>query len=331
MTPRERVLAAVRHKGFDRIPHQLDTTDGANQVLSNYFHDENYAWKVLDNHLLRCKNKAHRYDVDGGYHDLWGVEWYTGNDGTMGMTRGVVLPEPDLSGYAFPVPDPMRIQTQIDDMIEKHPDRFRIFEASHTLFEPAWGLRTMEEMLCDMLTEPEFTEKLFDQILEYQLGVIDAAAARPIDCIMFGDDWGQQKGLIMGAPLWRRWIQPRMRRLFDRVKQHGLLVCLHSCGDLREILGDLIDMGLDIYNTFQPEIYDVEKFSREYGGKLTIYGGISTQGVMAFGTPQEVRDETRRMMDLLGPQGYIVSPTHQITPDTPVANVLAFMDAVQNQ
>lgn len=330
MTQRERVRLAAQHKSADIIPHQLDVTDGANQKLLQYYGDPDYFYTKLNNSIAREKNKEHKYDISGGYHDLWGAEWRQ-DGGTMGVPVGQVLKEPSLEGYTFPVPNEVRIRSQIEGMMEKHPDRFLIYEPCHTLFETAWDLRGMEDILCDFLTEEDFVEELLDKIMEYQMQVTNIALQYPIDCIMFGDDWGQQRGLLMGKPLWKKYIYPRMKKLFQKVKDAGKFVCLHSCGDCREILGDMVDMGLDIYNTFQPEIYDVEAFAKEWGDKLTIYGGISTQNVLSFGTPQQVKDEMHRMLDLLGPHGYILASTHQITPDTPIDNVIAFMEVVENQ
>lgn len=330
MTQRERVILAAQHKTADVIPHQLDVTDGADRILKEYYGDNDYFYSKLNNSLVREKNKEHKYDIPDGYHDLWGTEWKF-HGGTMGHQVGPILQEASLEGYNFPVPNEARIRKQIEGMMAKHPDRFQLFEAAHTLSEVGWFMRGLDGILEDMLLEEEFVEELFDKVLEYHMQIVDIAGQYPIDCIMFGDDWGMQKGLIMGKPLWLKYIKPRMAKLFERVKKYGKFVCLHSCGDCREIMGDMIDIGLDIYNTFQTEIYDAKEFAREWGDKLTIYGGISTQGVLSRGTPQEVKDEMHRMMDILGPYGYIVASSHQITPDTPIDNVLAFMDVVNNQ
>jgi len=168
--------------------------------------------------------------------------------------------------------------------------------------------------------------------VEYNLKVVDIVAEYGVDCIFFGDDWGQQKGLIMGPPIWKEFIRPRLKRQYDYVKDKGMYVAQHSCGDIREVFADLVDLGLDIYNTFQPEIFDVEKMKREYGKHVTFYGGISTQRLLPFESPDGVRRETRKMMDVVGKDGgFIVAPTHAIPNDVPTENILAFLDAVQNQ
>ena len=123
----------------------------------------------------------------------------------------------------------------------------------------------MEDVLVDFILNPEFVGELLDRIVEYNLKVADLAARYPIDCIFFGDDWGQQRGLIMGPEHWRNYLKPRLIRMYSHVKSKGMKVAQHSCGDIREVFPDLIEAGMDIYNTFQPEIYDVGEMKRLYG------------------------------------------------------------------
>jgi len=190
----------------------------------------------------------------------------------------------------------------------------------------------MPELLIDFMVNKEFANELLDRVVEYNLGVVDIVAQYDIDCIFYGDDWGQQKGLIMGPNLWREFIKPRLKKMYDKAKEYGMYVCQHSCGDISEIFPDLIELGLDAYNTFQPEIYDVAKMKKIFGNKITFYGGISTQRLLPNATSDEVKSEMRRLMGILGKNGgYIVAPTHAMPNDIPTENILAFLEVVQNQ
>jgi uroporphyrinogen decarboxylase len=190
----------------------------------------------------------------------------------------------------------------------------------------------MEDLLVDFMLNPDFVDELLDRITTYNLAVVDIVARYPIDCIFFGDDWGQQQGLIMGPAHWRRFIRPRLAAMYAHVKSKGMYIAQHSCGDIHELFPDLVELGLDIYNTFQPEIYDVAEMKRLYGNKITFYGGVSTQRLLPFATPGKVKAETRRLMALLGKDGgYIAAPTHAIPDDVPTENILAFLEAVQAQ
>lgn len=333
MTKKERVVSAIRHKQTDLLPYQLDLTIGVHDKLAAYYGDFQFLYTKAGNHLIREKNKNHKPVDDITYRDIFGVVWHREQaGGDIGIVRDYIMNEPDISLHNFPQPDEKLINIKCQSMIKDNPDLFKIYEIGFSMYERAWTLRGMDSLLMDMIEEEAFVDALLDRILEYNLKVIDIAAGYPIDCFMFGDDWGQQKGLIMGPRLWKRFIRPRMAEMYARVKKHGLFVCHHSCGDNYELFGELINIGLDIYNTFQPEVYDMVKFKKEFGNDLTVYGGISTQGILAHGTPAQVREETVRTMDIMGKGGgYIVAPTHQATSDIPVENILAFIKAVQEQ
>ena len=194
-----------------------------------------------------------------------------------------------------------------------------------SLYERLWPLQGIEQPLEDFLLEPEFIDEVLDGIVEYNCKVVDIVAQYPIDCIFYGDDWGQQQGLIMGYPLWKRFIKPRLKKMYDHVKKYGMYVAQHSCGDCRQVFPDLVELGLDIYNTFQPEVYDIVDFKERFGKDLTFYGAISTQKILPFKTPEEVKAEMHRIMDILGKDGgYILAPTHAMPGDIPEENVLAF-------
>ena len=111
-----------------------------------------------------------------------------------------------------------------------------------------------------------------------------------------------------------------------------MYVAQHSCGDCREVFPDLQAFGLDIYNTFQPEVYDIELFKKRFGDTITFFGGISTQTLLPFATPDEVERETRRILGILSRGGgYILAPTHAMPGDIPPENVMAFLRVCQNQ
>ncbi|MBC7959912.1 MAG: uroporphyrinogen decarboxylase, partial [Vallitaleaceae bacterium] len=137
---------------------------------------------------------------------------------------------------------------------------------------------------------------------------------------------------IMGPDYWREFIKPRMKRMYDRVKSKGLYILQHSCGDVETIFNDLIEIGLDCYQTFQPEIYDIEKVKEIYGDRLCFWGGISTQQLLPTATPEVVKSETLRIMNIMSKNGgYICAPTHALAFDVPPANILAMMDVLKTQ
>ncbi len=191
----------------------------------------------------------------------------------------------------------------------------------------------MEDLLVYMLTDKPFVHALLDRIVAYNLGAIDKICRTwAVDAIFFGDDWGQQNGLIMGPALWREFFRPQIAKLFGAAKERGKLVFLHSCGRVQELFDDLVDCGLDVFNPFQPEVMDPLEMKRQYAGRLSFYGGVSTQRTLPFGSVQDTKDEVRRLLDGVGAGGgYICAPAHAVPPDARPENIAAMIEVLQNQ
>ena len=145
----------------------------------------------------------------------------------------------------------------------------------------------------DMIERPEFVDELLDAICEHNMVLIRHAIDLGVDCIHFGDDYGSQRGLIMGLNLWRRFIKPRLARMYKAAADAGKYVSQYSCGCVQELFDDLVEMGLNMFNPFQPEVMDVFEVKRRYHGRLSFHGGMSIQKTLPFGTIQEVRDLAR--------------------------------------
>ncbi len=335
MTRRDRVLQAIRHQETDTVPYNVGLTQQARDRLLRFTGDSGYVERI-GNHLEivyydgYLQELAHRA---GYWQDHFGVVWNrNGADKDIGAIEGLVLQTPSLTGYRFPLLDEARIRHEYATAVAQAGDRCLIGAIGFSMFERAWTLRGMENLLIEMLTESHFVHELLDAICEHDLRIVDIALEYPIDGFHFGDDWGQQRGLIMGPRLWRTFIKPRMARMYERVKRAGRFVSQHSCGDIHQLFPELIEIGLDVYQTFQPEIYDIHQVKRQYGQDLTFWGGISTQRVLPWCSPEEVRSitrETMRTMALGG--GYIAAPTHDIPGDVPAENIVAMVNMMQNQ
>jgi uroporphyrinogen decarboxylase len=177
-----------------------------------------------------------------------------------------------------------------------------------------------------------FVDDLLDGILAFDLEVVRRALSFEVDGVRFGDDWGQQRGLIMGPALWRKYIKPRVARLYRMARDAGKKVFIHCCGKVDEIFPDLIEIGVDVFNPFQPEVMDVEQLKGAYGRDLTFFGGISTQRTLPSGTVAEVRKEVNRLIRRIGKDGgYIAAPAHDLPRDARPENVAAMIDVLRNQ
>jgi uroporphyrinogen decarboxylase len=332
MNKRQIVIDTINHKRREVIPFQMDLSHDLKNRLINEFKDSDFERK-LGNYMVMERNESFVKVDEHRERDMFGVVWCKDQEGDFGTVDEYLLKEPVLEGYDFPKPAEELIREKCERLVsQSNKDLFKLYIIGFSLFERAWSLRGMENTLTDFILEPEFIEELLDRIVEYNMAVMDIVMEYPIDAIFFGDDWGQQKGLIMGPVFWRQFIKPRLAKMYRHAKEKGFYICQHSCGDIFEVFPDLIEIGLDIYNTFQPEIYDVESIKKEFGNQLAFYGGISTQHVLPHGTPEQVKAEVKRMMKIMGENGgYIVAPTHAATNDISTENILAFLDVVQAQ
>jgi uroporphyrinogen decarboxylase len=268
----------------------------------------------------------------GIWQDQFGVQWDRSIDSDIGNVCNVRITRETLDDFQFPDPDDPSRFADHARFIEKTPEAFHVTNLGFSLFERAWTLAGMETFLMAMMDDRDFAHALLDRILEYNLRIIDKACAFPIDAMMFGDDWGQQRGLIMGAALWRELIGPRVRRMYELVKSRGKRVFIHSCGKVDDLFPDLIDSGLDVFNPFQPEVIDVYEAKRRYGDRLSFYGGISTQKTLPYGTTDDVKDEVRRLLERVGKNGgYIAAPAHDVPRDAKPENIAAMIETLQSQ
>ena len=335
MTGKELVLASLRHEQPPTCPYRLSFTIPAAQKLAAHYGDPNFRARLQCSVVeLETTPEGAWVEVKKDYwRDDFGVIWNRTVDKDIGN------PEPSLGGgvadlrtLTLPDPHDPRRYERFPAFCAENADRFLMGGIGFSLFERAWTLRGMENLLIDMATEPEFVDGLLDRIADWNLAVIDHLLEFPIDAVHLGDDWGQQRGLIMGPAHWKRFIKPRLKRMYERIKSKGKFVSIHSCGDIRLALPDLIDIGLDMFNPFQPEVMDVEKVKRKYGRHLTFHGGISTQKTLPYGKPDEVRAEVRKRIATIGKDGgYVCAPAHDVPGDVPLENLLALIDELQNQ
>jgi len=199
--------------------------------------------------------------------------------------------------------------------------------------KPAMYLRGPDQILVDLLLSPDIfaaiTTHLRHFYLEYERRILEAADGN-IDLLMTGDDFGTQDGPIMSAEDWRRGLKPGFAAFIQLAHRYQVPVMHHTCGAITELIPDFIDCGLDVLQSLQPGVraMDHRHIKQEFGRDLAFQGGIGIQQTLPFGTPQQVRQEVRRLFEIMKPGGgFIAGTSHKIQADTPVDNILALMDA----
>ncbi len=286
MTKREVVRNALEFKAPPYVPWSFGFTEEASAKLAAHYGTSDLD-AVLGNHLLGLGNGIGFFEDIGGHRvrDVFGVVWDRSVDHDIGVVEGCVLSEPTLQGYRFPDPLAPRFFEDIPARLEKHPDRYRVFSIGFSLYERAWTLRGMENLMVDMIENPGFVHELLDAIADYDIAQARKALGFDIDAVYFGDDWGQQHGLQMGYPRWKEFIYPRLERMYGAVREAGRRVLIHSCGDVDELFDDLAAIGVNCFNPFQPEVMNVTELLPRYRGRLAFHGGLSTQRTLPYGTP----------------------------------------------
>jgi len=309
MTSRERVKAAIGHRTPDRVPYCISfTKDGADVLKAAIGHDDIPSF--VGNDMIQV------------FPPWW--TWYD--------------LAPDWQGIESPI-SPPRVAgcgsyPEFFQQIEKlrtDQDRYILAMVYGSHFEKAYFSRGIENFLADMAGDPPFARRLLNGIIEKNMVMLENFVARPeIDGVLLGSDWGTQIDLIMSPDTWQEMIRPGEQREYDLVHSYGKDVWVHSCGCVEKIIPSLIEMGLDVLNPVQPEAMDIARLKRDYGKRLTFWGGLSTQKTLPYGTPDAVRAEARDIKRLMGTGGgYIFAPAQEIQADVPAANMLALIEAAK--
>ena len=205
-------------------------------------------------------------------------------------------------------------------------------ELYQTIFEIAWLMRGMENLLCDFMLNEDVAHAICEKLTELRVHQAAKFAETGVDIIRLGDDVAAQKGAFMSLDLYQKFLKERTRRVIMAARRvrPDVLIFMHSDGNIKDFIPEYIDIGVDILNPVQPECNDLEAIGRQYGGKISFWGGIGTQTTMPYGTPQEVREAVRTVQTQLGSHGgLLLAPSHILEPEVPWENVIAFVEGAR--
>jgi uroporphyrinogen decarboxylase len=332
MTKREIIRAVLDGQKPPYVPWSCGFTKEARAKLHPHFAPLELDL-ALQNHFVRLGSDIGFFTDLGNdqVRDVFGVVWDRSIDKDIGNVECCPLSDPTLEHYTFPDPLDWPFFADIPERITQYADRFRVFQIGFSLYERAWTLRGMQNLLMDFLDHPKFVRELLNTIADYNIAQLKEAMQYDIDAVYFGDDWGQQRGLQMGPKLWREFIYPILARTYRAVHEGGKYIFIHSCGDVDELFDDLIDIGVNCFNPFQPEVMDVPALLQKYRRRLIFHGGLSTQKTLPYGTIEQVRAETRQLLQMGREGGYIFAPAHDVEGDVSLENILAFIELLLAQ
>jgi uroporphyrinogen decarboxylase len=330
MNDREWILRTIDRREPVPVPYNFSFSPPALRRVQEHYGADIEEAIALPIRMTGCKSIKPLYADPSQFgptaRDEFGVVWST-TPIDRGSPIGPCLRESTLAGYTFPDPAAAYRFEDIGAWCRLHEGHFRLIWIGD-LWERATFMRGMQDILMDVAAEPTFVEALLHGLTDYILRTMEILFARfDFEAVSLSDDYGMQQSLVMSPEDWRKLLKPQVAKIYALAKRHGKIVMHHSCGHIVPIIGDMIDIGLDILHPIQPEAMDCAMLKRRFGMDLTLCGGISTQQLLVHGTAAQVREEVRRLKDVLGKGGgYILEPGITIQDDVPLENLVAMID-----
>ncbi len=332
MNSRERARRAIRFQDPDRVPishavlpaAQLKYGRALDEILSEY--REDFGWDYMKDLPVEKFPPLYKQGLNrDDFGTLWRVEWM----GVCGIP--IDWPIKGLDRYAeYTWPDDFPAGPPEGRQYSGHmcgfDERWYARGAWITYFEQLQQLRGMENLMVDLAAEPAMLEKLLDDLLAFNLRWIEKWICLEYDGIHFGDDWGGQQGLLIRPETWRRIFKPRYAAMFAPVREEGRNVWFHTDGCANEILGDLIEIGVDVINV-QAAVVGHDWIARNLRGRVAFRTDIDRQRVLPFGSPSKVKEEVQRTFEACGTAHGGLIGCGEIGPDVPLGNIRAMYEA----
>jgi len=352
MTSKERVLAAINHQQPDRIPIGLRYAPEVEQMLLDHFGADKHE---LDNIVgedlitirpqfpsqaseLRYADPTIEITDDGELLDIWRVPFKAVQNELQNYVELAGNPPlqdyqeiRELADFPWPTAD-MWDYSNIDSALNKNSDK-GTWGHSRGFFEIAHFMRGMDNFFVDLVINPDFANTLMDYIADYLLeksGRILKMGKGRFVMFEYNDDVATQQSLMISPHMWREHIKPRMARFCELFHSYGAKVRYHCCGSCYAIIPDLIEIGVDVLNPVQPLALDMDPFNlkKEFGKYLCLHGGVDTQQLLPYSSPEIIYRHVRKLIDVVGKDGgFILGAGHRIQADTPLENILAMVAA----
>jgi len=339
MTRRERVLRCYDFERPDRMPIEQAYYGGA---LIRYGRALIDLMNQYPNDFSGAKHGDYAEqirDLNPDYHsedtDPWGVKWEGRYEGILGMPLRHPLSDLDNLKHYRP---PKGTDTDTLWFLERMAEVAKAKETDvvgHSgpwlgglcLFERMQWLRGYENLMVDFAENRPELDAIADMIVDTYLHEIRCAGLLGVDVMGFADDWGTQEDLMISPAKWREFYKPRYKKMFDACHDAGARVSFHSDGQILSILPDLIEIGADILRP-QFSCLDIRQMAAMTKGKITMVMDLDRQYILPFGTPGQVREHVREVVEVFGlPEGGLVG-RGEIMPDVPLVNAKAMMDAL---
>jgi uroporphyrinogen decarboxylase len=350
LSSRERVRLALAHRQTDRIPMAMvcsGINEPARSAFEEYLRAQGHGslQEYLDA-LVDIKGVGAAYKgppLEPGY-DIWGVRrraarYGAGSYDEIDHHPLANIETPDqLTKCPWPKTDWFDYTVLPQRIAAAHAGGKRcIMVGNGNIFETTWYMRGFEQIFMDLVLNPDLVHGIMDRVTTFYIEHfrrILVAARGEIDLVFTADDIGGQNGLLLSLEMWEQFIKPYHVRLNAAIHEHGAKVIYHTDGGVMDAVAGLIDMGIDVLQALQFDAagMDPVKLKAKFGDRLCFEGGVSVQKTLPFGTPDQVREEVKRLIATLGRDGgYILGPSHTIQAGTPPENIYAMFEAAREQ
>lgn len=350
MTERENFFSIIKRTGYERMPVMYDFCPYLKETCDDKVEKLYEEIGFTPSPMIRTKGAPVKdndtekfrkyYDTlkEGATIDIYGVANEPGSAAAMHMTH---MRHPlenmetleELQAYPFPEfvfdEEEMAKQLEANNKL-KAQDKVVCGNMQCTIWETSWYMRGMEVLMMDMMSDDEMAEFVLDKVTQLAIDQAVYFVKTGADVLYFGDDIGMQRTIMMSEELYCTWLKPRLKKVVDaaRAINPDVIIFYHSCGFIEPFIDHLIDVGIDVLNPVQPECMDFKEIHDKYGDRISFHGTIGTQTTMPFGTPEEVRAEVFKNLDIAGKKGgLLVAPTHLLEPEVPWENIKAYIEA----
>jgi len=348
ISPRENILKVLRRSGMDTVPvdfvlcesqiEEIERRTG-NRDYESYFGLSHRSFEMnVQRNFASGPELFKRESVpDSTIFDEYGIGHSKGSEFAFHMTRmhhplkGADLNE--ILDYPYPtVPEGelQNITRKVRELWSSGLASFAFMQM--TVWEASWYMRSMEELMIDMMMEDEKATALLDRITQFAVSKARTYAKAGVEILSLGDDIGTQDSIMIDVGLWETWLKPRIAKVIDSARQINpdILIFYHSCGYILPFIDQLIEIGVDILNPVQPECMSFDEVHSQYGKRLSFWGTLGTQELLPFGTKEEVLQTTISRLQKCGNAGgLVIGPTHMVEPEVPWENLSAIIEGVK--
>lgn len=260
--------------------------------------------------------------IPGSFHHFWRLDFPMKH--VDSVARMDEFPWPDYTPA-------YRHEHLEADVRRLHDDGWYVQAGVGHIWENAWQITSMEKLMMDFVMNPDQAAYVLDRVAEDRIFQCRRYAEAGADCLACGDDVAMQHKMMMSPEMWREWLKPRWKKAWAAAREAkpDIQIWYHSDGNVEAIIPDLIEIGMTILNPVQPECMDPEKLKAQYGDQIAFWGCVGTQTVFPFGTPAEMKQTIKWLIETVGKGGGLfLAPTHVLEPDVPWENIVAFFEAV---